>query len=183
MAVSKRNIVQSINLILDNVYVLDPKEKFLLWISAAMRYIIMAFEAVIILVFTTHAFYDSNLIKLERRIEAQTQFLKTMQRQEQKVFFLYNLTNNLKKLEENRFSVYEYMQHLQSLIPAGVEVNTVSMNYKQVGINGVADTFTETSLLQQRLKASDKIDTGSLNISLSKRQDGRVDFNINFNWK
>ncbi len=177
----KKEIV--VNLLFDNIYTLSAQEKFLLWLSFVIRYIVMVIEATIVLVFITHAMYDSQILKLERQIEYQIKLIKNEQQLEQKVNYLHTFASNLSKLKTTRFSVYQYNEKLYYMIPEGVELKNVSFTGKAVSITGTAESFTAASALQENIKNAVEVKQDTLRISLDRRKDGTIEYEINFEFE
>jgi len=183
MARSDTTPVSVVNLVEDNVYVLTKEERFLLLISKYARYLVMLVEAVVVIIFAVHAMYDYSLIKLRREIKGLIRVLEASRQDEARIVHLASFLNDLETIDAQRFSMYELNQRFLSLMGTGVTLENVNFIGKSVSVTGVADSYRVLTALETRLKDSEDIDQNTLRISLQERKDGRVSFELSFEFR
>ena len=171
---------KTINLLEDKVYPLGFWDKVYIWVVKFGRHLLMLVEIATVLLFVVHVIFDERLIKLKERINRQAMTLEKLRLQEDTIRYLANVLSSIKKLDKNRFSMYELNSRIYSLLPSGIFLEQVSINQKDVTLSGKALNYETIRQMTRNIKDSPLIDGQSIRIVTNQKTTGDVMFELSF---
>ncbi len=160
----------------------EPLSQFLKWALTFGRYIVVFTEGIVLLVFLSRFWLDSQIIDLKQVITGKAQIVQSAQNFEKEFLQVQAKMKILQDLQKEVFSASPYFAIVEETIPQEATLTNLTINPDGVTIQGKTSSYDVVTAFEQGLKNREEFVEVNLS-SLSREQlegdgEGAVIFTI-----
>ena len=177
----------SINLLNNIEEPRDSSELFYTWVVNYGRYILIGVEIIVIIVFVSKILVDQEYnYAISTSYSMQSKFKsKSLQNKVNLITSYQNKMSTIVGLSQVRFN-YEYtLNKILTLIPKGISVQSIDIQYNNFNIVGVSNNYNSLQKLLDKFKSDSKdfshVYLPSLSNSVNLNQTNNVSFSLSGN--
>ncbi len=173
---------KSINLLTAEIRPQSQWDRIYAWTANTAKYIIIITELIVLGAIAYRFVLDSQISALDSEIEAQKELLDQRAPEEARVRELIVGMKSLNELENDSFSLAYYYTQLQSLIPPGVNVRTVTLDISSSAMSGQVTSYDTLLQLENNLKSATET-FSNVTVSANQTAGSGINFSVNFKIK
>lgn len=165
----------------------EPLSQFLKWALTFGRYIVVFTEGIVLIVFLSRFWLDSQIIDLKQVITSKAQIVQSAQNFEKEFLVVQAKMQEVKSLQTELFSASPYFSIVEQSIPQQATLTKLTINPDGVIIQGKTSSYDAVTAFVQALKNKEEFVEVKLS-SLSREQleesgEGAITFTIKATWE
>lgn len=165
----------------------ESLSQFLSWALTFGRYVVVFTEGIVLLVFLSRFWLDSQIIDLKQTITGKAQIVQSAQNFEKEFLSTQAKMKEIADLEEKLFSASPYFSVVEQNIPQDANLIKLSINQDGLTIQGNTNSYDTVTAFEEALRKQKEFVEVKLS-SLSREQlegggEGAIIFTIKASWK
>jgi len=177
MAAQKKS---SINLLTAQIQPQGQWDRIYAWTLNTAKYVIIISELIVIAAIGYRFILDGKISQLDASILTQSNIREGREEEEDKMRTLISSISSIEEMEVARYSLSEKYLQIQSLIPSGIVVRTLTIDAQGSSISGQAASYNSLLYLEENLKNKKSL-VENVKLSTSQAGGDNINFSVNFN--
>lgn len=165
----------------------EPLSQFLKWALTFGRYIVIFTEGIVLIIFLSRFWLDSQIIDLKQVITQKAQIVQSAENFEKEFLAVQAKMQKVENLQTELFSASPYFSVIEESIPQEAVLTKLSVNQDELLVQGTANSYDVVTAFEQSLKKREEFVETKLS-SLGREQleqgsEGAITFTIKASWK
>lgn len=165
----------------------EPLSQFLQWALTFGRYIVIFTEGIVLIVFLSRFWLDSQIIDLKQIITQKAQIVQSAKDFEKEFLEVQAKMKELLALQKEAFAGSHYFTVIEETIPQEAILTKIFINQNELIVEGTANSYDVVTAFVYALKNREEFVEAKL-ISLGREQlegggEGPITFTIKATWK
>lgn len=165
----------------------ESLSQFLQWALTFGRYIVVFTEGIVLLVFLSRFWLDSQIIDLKQVITSKAQIVQSAENFEEEFLNVQAKMKKIEDLQKELFSASPYFSVIEETIPQEATLSKFSVNQDELTIQGKISSYdTVTAFVEALKKRKEFVEVKLFSLSREQLQEGgegAITFTIKASWK